>query len=152
MSVQQQQQQQPSRLVLQLCFAILLLLLESMSPPKPSESPEANFYHILISKNPRKKLQEAQNHNRGNAQKTQGEEAAQRSDAAMQRARDRKRKRASATWHSLHERDDDLTRPDPTKPRVVSYVAAENESNHKRFFFCSFQAPHLFPCGYFKRI
>jgi hypothetical protein len=138
------QQQQPSRLVLQLCFAILLLLLlllENISPPKPSESPEANFYHILTSKNPRKKLQEAQNHTEATRKKTHGEKAAQRSDAAMQRARDRKRKRASATWHSLHERDDDPTRPDPTKPRVVSYVAAENESNHKRFFSVLFRPP-----------
>ncbi|CAM6017435.1 unnamed protein product [Sphagnum balticum] len=62
----------------------------------------------------------------------------------MQRARDRKRKRDSATWHSLHERDDDLTLPDPTKPRVVSYVAAENESNHKKKISVLFRPPTYF--------
>jgi hypothetical protein len=138
--LQQQQQQQPSRLVLQLCFAILLLL-ESMSPPKPSESPEANFYHILTSKNPRKKLQEAQKSHRGNAQtKNPGRRsrAEHRSDAASERSE----AQAGFRHMALTARETTTT----TRPNHGSSPTWQLRTNRitKDFVFWSFQAPTYF--------
>jgi hypothetical protein len=130
-----------------------------MSPPKPTESPEANFYHILTLKNPRKKLQEAKNHTEATRKKPT--EKKQRS-AAMQRASQRSEAQAGFRHRATHCTREttttktttrpDPTRPDRTKPRVISYAAAENESNHKRFFLFFSGPPLLFPWGYFKRI
>lgn len=125
-----------------------------MSPPKPSESPEANFYHILTLKNPGKKLQEAQNHTEATRKKPRGK----KHRSAEQRCSERERSAAQAGFRhtalTARERDDDddPTRPDQTTGRLLS-GSWERIESQKIFFFCSFQAPpHLFPWGYFKRI
>ncbi|CAK9865856.1 unnamed protein product [Sphagnum jensenii] len=94
---QQQQQQQPSRLVLQLCFAILVLL-ESMSPPKPSESPEGKFLpHFDIKKSEKKNCKKRKNHTVGNAQtKNPGRRSRAEHRSATQRCSDAASERSEA--------------------------------------------------------
>jgi hypothetical protein len=144
---QQQQQQHPSRLVLQLCFAILLLLKASLHQSLANLLKQI-LPHFDIKKSEKKNCKKRKNHTEATRkQKTQGEEAEQ--SRASQRCSEREIGSASGLPpHGTHyTRDDD---DDPTKPRVVAYVAAENESNHKRFCFLVFSGPpHLFPWGIF---
>jgi hypothetical protein len=106
----------------------------------------------LTSKNPRKKtarsakITQRQRANKKPREKKQSR-AEHRSDAASERSEAQAGFRHMALTAT---RDDD---DDPTKPRVVAYVAAENESNHKRFCFLVFSGPPTyFREGYFKRI
>lgn len=157
---QQQQQQQPSRLVLQLCFAILLLL-ESMSPPKPSESPEGKFLpHFDIKKSEKKNCKKRKNHTEATRkQKNPGRRSRAEQSIAAQRCSDAASERSEAQagfrHMALDARETKTTRRDPTRPNHGSSPTWQLRTNRitKDFFFSVlFRPPLYLRGGYFKRI